>query len=97
MRRLIFSLLLCTVAASPALACGKNTVAWIEHVMVSDTRPLFLCGSEFNEMLARVQKKDWKGALAAYKAHLANVGRWEAGSADAIEALAYLERKAQAR
>jgi hypothetical protein len=48
-------------------------------------------------MLARAQKKDWKGALAAYEAHLAGLGKWEAGSANASETRAYLQRMSQAR
>jgi hypothetical protein len=48
-------------------------------------------------MLARAHKKDWKAALAAYEAHLANIGKWEAGSANALETLTFLREKANAR
>ena len=84
-------------AATPALACGPETVAVIEAYTKSGDTPRFRCGAEFNEMLARAQKKDWKGALAAYQAHLAGLGKWEAGSANASETLAYLRRMSQAR
>jgi hypothetical protein len=59
--------------------------------------PQFRCGKEFNDMLAYAHKQDWKGALVAYEAHLANLGKWEAGSANATETLAFLRRKADAR
>jgi hypothetical protein len=84
-------------SASTALACGPSTVALIESLTIRDRPPLFRCGSQFNKMLADAHKKDWRGALAAYEAHLANLGRWEAGSSNALETLAYLRRKAEAQ
>jgi len=84
-------------AATTALACGPGTVALIERMVSTQEPPRYRCGSEFNEMLARAQKKDWKGALAAYEAHLAQMGKWEAGSANASQTLAYLRRMAQAK
>jgi hypothetical protein len=84
-------------AASTALACGPRTVALIENVTAMDAPPMFKCGGQFNEMLARAHKRDWKGALAAYEAHLATHGKWEAASANALETLAYLRRKAEAQ
>jgi hypothetical protein len=41
----------------------------------------------------RAQKKDWKRALAAYEAHMAGLGRSQAGTPNATETLAYLRRK----
>lgn len=82
--------------AAAALACGPRTVALIESVAAMEVPPLFKCGPKFNEMLARAQEKDWKGALAAYEAHLSGIGKWEAGSANARDTLDYLRRKAEA-
>jgi hypothetical protein len=90
-----FALALTLFAAAPAFACGSRTVALIESAIAMEQPPLFRCGSEFNEMLIRAHKKDWKGALAAYEAHLAHLGKWEAGSENAKETLAYLRRKAE--
>ena len=73
-------------ASTPVLACGPGTVALIERMVTTQEPPRYRCGSEFNEMLARAQKKDWRGALAAYQAHLAHLGKWEAGSANAAVA-----------
>jgi hypothetical protein len=81
-------------AASAAHACGPGTVTLVESVTAMTKPPMFRCGSHFNEMLARAHKSDWKGALAAYEAHLAGLGKWEAGSANASETLAFLRRKA---
>lgn len=82
--------------AIPASACGA-TVALLESVSNGGEVPLFRCGREFNEMLAAAGKKNWKQALASYKAHLGNMGKWQAKSAEANEALAYLEKKAAGR
>jgi hypothetical protein len=84
-------------ATSTALACGRDTVALIESVTAMDKPLLFNCGSEFNEMLVRAHRKDWKGALAAYEAHLTLVGKPQAGSADASRTLAFLRQKAEAQ
>jgi hypothetical protein len=84
-------------AATACLACGPGTVALVQRVMKMEKPPLYRCGSEFNEMLARAQKKNWKGALAAYEAHLAGLGKWEAGSANATETLAFLRQMSQGR
>ncbi len=84
-------------ASTTGLACGPGTVALIQRMVTTQEPPRYRCGSEFNEMLARAQKKDWKGALAAYEAHLAGLGKWEAGSANASETLAYLRRMSQAQ
>lgn len=79
------------------LACGPGTVALIERVAAMPEPPQYKCGREFNDMLARVHKKDWKGALAAYEAHLMHLGKWEADSANAAETLAFLRTKAEGR
>jgi hypothetical protein len=84
-------------ATTGTLACGPGTVKLIEYMVTTNEPPRYRCGSEFNEMLARAQKKDWKGALAAYEKHLVNLGKWEAGSANAAETLAYLRKKSAAR
>ena len=84
-------------SASTALACGPGTVALIESVTAMHEPPMYKCGREFNEMLARAHKKDWQGALSAYEAHLANLGKWEADSANASQTRAFLRRKADAR
>jgi hypothetical protein len=97
-KQLALALLFAVFGAAPrAVACGPGTVALIERVTAMDEPPMYKCGREFNEMLTRAHKKDWKGALAAYEAHLANLGKWEAGSANAAETLAFLRRKADAR
>jgi hypothetical protein len=83
--------------APTALCCGPGTVTLINRVTAMAEPPAYKCGREFNEMLARAHKKDWKGALAAYEAHLANLGKWEAGSANAMETLTFLREKADAR
>src|SRR4029079_10789678 len=49
-------------AATTALACGPGTVALIERMVSTQEPPRYRSGSQFNEMLARAQKKDWKGA-----------------------------------
>ena len=75
-----FSLALALVlsgAVSAALACAPGTVALIEQVAAMTKPPMFRCGPKFNEMLANAHKNDWKGALAAYEAHLA--GLWQMG------------------
>jgi hypothetical protein len=84
-------------AASATLACGPGTVALIELVAAMTKPPMFRCGPKFNEMLAHAHKNDWKSALAAYEAHLAGLGKWEANSANASETLAFLRRKAGAQ
>ena len=84
-------------ATSTGLGCGRDTVALIEWMMAMDEPLLFRCGSDFNEMLVRAHNKDWKGAVAAYEAHLALVGKQQAGSADASRTLAYLRQKADAQ
>jgi hypothetical protein len=83
------------LSAAVALACGPRTVALIERVVAMERPPMFRCGPEFNEMLARAQKQDWKGALAAYEAHLRGIGKWEADSANVRETLDFLRRKAE--
>jgi hypothetical protein len=96
--RFVFALpLVLFGATSTALACGRDTVALIEGVTAMDKPLLFKCGTEFNQMLVRAHRKDWKGALAAYEAHLALVGKPQAGSADASRTLAYLRQKADAQ
>ena len=85
--------LLALTWAAPASACG-TTVAMIDAVANGAEPPLLRCGREFNEMLAAAGKKNWKQALTSYKAHLGNMGKWQANSAEAKEALAYLEKKA---
>jgi hypothetical protein len=96
-KRFALALVFVLTGAAAVLACGPRTVALIEAVAEMERPPMFRCGSEFNEMLARAQKKDWKGALAAYEAHLANLGKWEAGFPNAAETLAFLRRKADVR
>ena len=83
--------------APAALCCGAGTVALIERVRAMAEPLAYKCGREFNEMLARVHKGDWKGALAAYEAHLANLGKREAGSENALATLTFLREKADAR
>jgi hypothetical protein len=78
-------------------ACGPGTVALIERTAAMPEPPQYNCGREFNDMLARVHKKDWKGALAAYEAHLMHLGKWEAGSANAVETLGFLRKKAEGK
>src|SRR5262245_15320307 len=78
-------------------ACGPGTVALIEGVAAMPEPPLYKCGREFNDMLARVHKKNWKGALAAYEAHLMHLGKWEAGSTNAAETLVFLRKKAEGK
>lgn len=85
--------LLALSCAGPAAACGA-TIALLESVSNGGEVPLFRCGREFNEMLDAAGKKNWKRALASYKAHLGNLGKWQADSAESREALAYLEKKA---
>jgi hypothetical protein len=98
MQKLFATLVISSVlGTATALACGPGTVALIERVITTDEPPRYKCGAEFNDMLARAQKKDWKGALAAYEKHLANLGKWEASSANAAETLAYLRKKSAAR
>ena len=80
-----------------AFACGPGTVALIERVGAMPEPPLYKCGREFNDMLARVHKKDWKGALAAYETHLMHLGKWEAGSENVAETLAFLRKKAEGK
>lgn len=95
--RKLFSLtsvaLLAVAWTVPASACGA-TVALLKSVSNGGEVPLFRCGREFNEMLAAAGKKNWKQALTSYKAHLGNMGKWQANSAEAKEVLAYLEKKA---
>jgi hypothetical protein len=98
MRGLLATLVISSVlGTTTAPACGPGTVALIERVVTMDEPPRYKCGAEFNDMLARAQKKDWKGALAAYEKHLANLGRWEVDSANASETLAYLRKKSAGR
>src|SRR5262245_17856940 len=94
-RRFALALLFVLSGAAAALACGPRTVALIEAVAAMERPPMFRCGPEFNEMLARAKKKDWKGALAAYEAHLTGIGKWETGSANTRETLDYLRKKAE--
>jgi hypothetical protein len=63
-----------SVAASPALACGEHAVKLLQKLSTMEAAPEMRCGSEFNQMLALAYKKDWAGALSAYKAHLAGMG-----------------------
>jgi hypothetical protein len=93
--RFALALVLVLSGAVAALACGPGTVALIESVAAMERPPMFKCGPDFNEMLARAQNKDWKGALAAYEAHLSGIGKWEAGSANARETLDFLRKKAK--
>jgi hypothetical protein len=90
LRRSALALLFAFFGAESALSCGPGTVALIERVIAMQEPPKYRCGAEFNEMLARAHKKDWKGALAAYETHLTNLGKSEVGSANALETLAYL-------
>lgn len=83
-----------TASAMSAAACGGNTVALIESVAAGGEAPLLRCGADFNAMLAHAGGHEWAPALAAYRAHLANLGKWEADGADAKAALAFLEAKA---
>ena len=82
---------------TPVHACGPNTVALIENLRTMDKPPMFRCGAEFNQMLERAHQKDWKGAVKAYEAHLAGIGKWQAGTADATATLAHLRRMAGAK
>jgi hypothetical protein len=66
--------------ATTALDCGSQTVALIQNVEKDKEPPLLRSGSDFNNMLDRVGKKDWKGALVAHEAHLKGLGKWQAGS-----------------
>jgi hypothetical protein len=94
-KRIALVLVFVLSGVAAALACGPRTVALIESVMAMERPPMFRCGSEFNEMLARAQKQDWKGAFAAYEAHLRGIGKWEADSANARETLDFLRKKAE--
>ncbi len=84
---------LALLSAASASACGA-TAAMIDAVANGAEPPLLRCGREFNEMLAAAAKKDWAQALASYNAHLGSMGKSQSGSAEAKEALAYLEKKA---
>ncbi len=84
---------LALLSAASASACGA-TAAMIDAVANGAEPPLLRCGREFNEMLAAVSEKNWAQALTSYKSHLANMGKRQADSAEAKEALAYLEKKA---
>jgi hypothetical protein len=66
----------------------------LQKLSTMKAAPEMRCGSEFNQMLALAYKKDWAGALNAYKAHLAGMGRPQAGTPDAQETLAYLAKMA---
>jgi hypothetical protein len=94
-KRFALALVFVLTGTAAVLACGPRTVALIEAVAEMERPPMFRCGSEFNEMLARAQKKDWKGALAAYEAHLSGMGKWEADSANARATLDFLRKKAE--
>jgi hypothetical protein len=93
--RFALALVLVACCAATALACGSRTIALIEAAATMERLPAFRCGPMFNEMLARARVKVWKGALAAYETHLGGIGKWKAGSADALETLDYLRRKAE--
>ena len=94
-RRFVLALAFVASCAATALACGPRTVALIEAAAAAEAMkpPLFRCGPMFNEMLVRAHKKDWKGALEAYEAHL----RGRASTADEREALDFLQRKAESQ
>ena len=79
-------------SVSQAHACGPDTVALLRNVQKMEKPPLFRCGTDFNDVMARVHVKDWKSALAAYESHLTHLGKWEAGSEDAKATLEYLRR-----
>jgi hypothetical protein len=98
MRNPLLAALVATTAFSvtEASACGPDTAALMRRVPDMAAAPAFRCGTHFNDALARAQKKDWKGALAAYEAHLATLGKWQAGSADADATLTFLRRMAAA-
>ena len=83
--------------ATSAQACGPNTLALLKSIEHMKEPPMFRCGTDFNNVLARFHKKDWKGALTAYEAHLANLGKWQAGSKDAVAVLAYLRKLVSSR
>jgi hypothetical protein len=83
-------------SASAAFGCSK-TVEIIASFEDTKTVPTFRCGAEFNEMLTHVSKKEWKAALAAYELHLTRVGKWQAGTPEAEDALKYLRAKAAAQ
>lgn len=93
---LLSALLLATIVATAgtAHACGGDTAAMFEAAPTMTEMPMFRCGADFNKALSLAHAKDWKGALAAYEAHLAGIGKWQADSADARAALAYLRRMA---
>lgn len=90
---IVTTALLTVLTGQCASACGDDTVALIKSIEAGGEAPLFRCGSEFNDMLAAVSRKDWAAALQAYEKHLAGLGKYLRGKPDTEETLAYLRAR----
>ena|ERR1700733_1601454 len=83
--------------ASPAKACSGNTIELIKSIEKMPEPPRYWCGLEFNRFVEAVSNKDWQGALLAYQAYLAKIGKPRSETADATDTVKYLQARASGK